>query len=130
VIVVDASIIVEMLFRRPSGRVAETRFFEEGQTIHAPHLIDVEVGSALRRCARTGVAEPQRCEEALADFTNLSLRRYPHTILLQRMWWLRANLSAYDATYVALAEVLDAPLLTHDRRLAGATGHDARIELL
>ena len=129
-IVVDASILIEVLLLRPSGRAAEARLFATGQTIHAPHLIDVEVGSALRRCAQTGVVEPQRCAEALTDFADLPVHRHPHVFLLPRLWALRANLSAYNATYVALAEALGAPLLTHDRRLAGAPGHAAQIEVL
>jgi len=70
----------------------------------------------------------ERGREALEDQEDISLRRYPHDFLLPRVWELRANLTAYDAVYVALAEALDAPLVTRDRRLAAA-GHRARIEM-
>jgi predicted nucleic acid-binding protein len=75
-----------------------------------------------------GDMSAQRGREALEDLTDLSLRRYPHDVLLPRVWELRANLTAHDAAYVALAEALGAPLLTRDRRLAGAVGHRARVE--
>jgi predicted nucleic acid-binding protein len=67
---------------------------------------------------------------ALIDLTDLPLRRYPHDLLLPRIWDLRNNLTAYDAAYVALAEALNAPLLTRDRRLATAAGHFAQVELV
>jgi predicted nucleic acid-binding protein len=72
----------------------------------------------------------QRGREALEDLADLSVRRYPHDVLLPRVWELRANLTAYDAAYVALAEALGAPLFTRDRRLAGAAGHRARVEVV
>jgi predicted nucleic acid-binding protein len=68
--------------------------------------------------------------ELLADLGDLVLQRYPHYWLLPRVWELRHNLTAYDAVYVALAEALDAPLVTRDARLAAAPGHQARIEVM
>ena len=103
--------------------------FSANETLHAPHLIDIEVAHVLRRYASAGDMSAERGREALEDLADLSLRRYPHEVLLPRVWELRANLSAYDAIYVALAEALDAPLFTRDRRLAGAPGHHARVEL-
>ncbi len=108
----------------------EGRLFDPDETLHAPHLIDVEVAQVLRRYAATGQIDPERCRAALTDLGAFSLRRYPHDFLLPRIWELRDNLTAYDAAYVALAEALDAPLLTRDRRLAAAPGHDARVELV
>ncbi len=129
-IVVDASAALEVLLRTPAAAVVERRLFDPDETLHAPHLIDVEVAQVLRRYAATGQIDPERCRAALADLGAFSLRRYPHDFLLPRIWDLRDNLTAYDAAYVALAEALDAPLLTRDRRLAAAPGHDARVELV
>ena len=129
-IVVDASAALEVLLRTPAAAAVEGRLFDPDETLHAPHLIDVEVAQVLRRYAATGQIDPERCRAALGDFGVFSLRRYPHDFLLPRIWDLRDNLTAYDAAYVALAEALDAPLLTRDRRLAAAPGHDARVELV
>lgn len=104
--------------------------FEPAQTLHAPHLLDVEVAQVIRRHAANREIDAERGRMALADLADFPLRRYPHDFLLPRVWELRNNLTAYDAIYVALAEVLDAPLLTHDKRLATAPGHHARIELV
>jgi predicted nucleic acid-binding protein len=128
-IVVDASALLEALLRTPAAAAVERRLFEAGETLHAPHLLDVEVAQVVRRYAATGEIEPDRGRAALADLADFPLRRYPHGFLLDRVWELRHNLTAYDAVYVALAEVLDAPLLTRDRGLAGAPGHHARVEL-
>ena len=104
--------------------------FDTRQTLHAPHLLDVEVAQVVRRYAASGEINPERGRAALADLADFPLRRYPHGFLLPRVWELRNNLTAYDAVYVALAEALDAPLLTRDRRLASAAGHRARVELV
>jgi predicted nucleic acid-binding protein len=90
----------------------------------------VEVGQVLRRYAANGEINSERGRLALADLADLPLRRYPHDFLLPRIWDLRNYLPAYDATYVALAEALEAPLLTCDRRLAAASGHSAHIDLV
>ncbi|ACK52373.1 PilT protein domain protein [Methylocella silvestris BL2] len=129
-IVVDASALLEALLRTPSAKTVEDRLFAAGQTLHAPHLLDVEVAQVIRRYALSGEIDRARGGLALADLADLPLRRYPHDFLLPRIWDLRNNLTAYDAAYVALAEALDAPLLTRDRRLAAAAGHRARIELV
>jgi predicted nucleic acid-binding protein len=129
VIVVDASAVLEVLLRTPAASSVEERLFAPGETLHAPHLIDLEVAQVLRRYAAAGEIAPERGRIALADFVDFPINRYPHTILLPRIWELRDGLTAYDAAYVTLAEALDAPLLTRDRKLAGAAGHRARIEL-
>ena len=129
-IVVDASALLEALLRTPAAKPVEERIFAPGQTLHAPHLLDVEVAQVVRRYAANGDIDGERGRLALADLADLPLRRYPHEFLLPRIWELRNNLTAYDAAYVALAEALDAPLLTRDRRLAGAAGHRALIELV
>ncbi len=84
----------------------------------------------LRRFAAAGAIAFARGKEALEDLRDISLVRYPHVVLLERIWELRDNLTAYDAAYVALAEALDAPLLTCDRKLASPRSHRARIEVI
>ncbi len=129
-IVIDASALVDVLLRMPAAEALEGRLYEPGQTLHAPHLLDIEVAHALRRHVANGAMDGERGLAALSDFAEVPLRRYPHAVLLQRVWDLRASLTAYDAVYIALAEALDAPLLTRDRRLATAAGHHARVELV
>lgn len=129
-IVADASAVLEVLLRMPAAAAVESRLFDPSETLHAPHLIDVEVAQVLRRYARKGEVDSQRCQAALTDLADFPITRYSHDWLLPRVWELRDNLTAYDAVYVALAEALDAPLLTGDRRLASAPGHHARIEVV
>jgi predicted nucleic acid-binding protein len=129
-IVVDASVLLDVLLRTSAGRAIETKLFASGQSLHAPHLIDVEIAQVIRRYAANGDISGGRGRAALADLADLPLRRYPHDLLLSRIWALRHNLTAYDAAYVALAEALDAVLLTRDKRLASAAGHQARIDLM
>jgi predicted nucleic acid-binding protein len=130
VIVVDASALLESLLRTPMAEAVERRLFAPRQTLHVPHLIDVEVAQVIRRYAANGEIDSERGRAALADLVDYPLRRYSHDFLLPRVWDLRNNLSAYDAVYVALAEALDAPLLTRDQRLASALGHHAVVELV
>jgi len=129
-IVLDASALLEALLRTPAARAVEERLFEPRQTLHAPHLLDVEVAQVIRRYAAKGEIDHERGRAALADLADFPFQRYPHDFLLPRVWDLRNNLTAYDAVYVALAEALDAPLLTRDQRLAAAAGHHARVELV
>jgi len=129
VIVVDASVVVTALADDgDDGDRARHRL--RGERLVAPDLIDLEVLSAWRRLAATGALDDRRAGFAIADLTGLRLRRFPHARLLPRCWELRANLTVYDAAYVALAEALDAVLLTADRRLADAPGLRCSIEVL
>ena len=89
-----------------------------------------KIVQVIRRHTAHGDINSERGRSALADLADLRLNRYPHDVLLPRVWKLRNNLTAYDAVYVALAEVLDAPLLTRDRRLAAAARHHVRVELI
>jgi predicted nucleic acid-binding protein len=130
VIVVDASVVVEVLLRRAAAAAVEHRIHDMRESLHAPYLIDVEVANVIRRYAARGEIGGERGPEALDDLVDFPMHRYPHVALLPRIWELRHNLTAYDATYVALAEMLDAPLVTRDRRLAASSGHRARIELV
>ena len=129
-IVVDASALLELLLQTPLGRRIEARLFRDEDDLHAPHLVDVEVVQGLRRLVRTGEVSPGRAEEAIADLTDLDLLRHPHLDLVGRAWRLRDNISAYDAMYVALAEAIEAPIVTCDGPLAKAPGHRVRIEVV
>ena len=129
-IVLDASATIELLLRTPSGSRVEARVFSPGESLHAPHLIDVEVAQVIRRYAAAGIIAAARGRDALRDLTDISLTRYPHDVLLERIWQLRNNFTAYDAAYLALAEALDAPLLTCDRKLASAASHHAQVEVV
>ena len=97
--------------------------------LHTPHLLDLEVTQVLRRLVREGALSAQRANEAIRDLLDLRITRYPHFVLLPRIWQLRHNFSAYDAAYIVLAEKLGGALVTRDRRLAAPTGHAATIEL-
>jgi predicted nucleic acid-binding protein len=130
VIVIDASALLEFLLQTPLGARVETRLFLDDDEFHAPHLVDVEVVQGLRRLVRTGEVSPGRATEAIADLTDLDLHRHSHLDLLGRAWKLRDNITAYDAMYVALAEAIDAPIVTCDEPLARTPGHRARVELI
>ena len=128
-IVVDASALIEVFLRRPAAFAVERRIFQREETLHAPHLIDVEVAHVIRRYAAVGEIDNHRARAILAEMADFPLTRYRHDVLMERIWQLRANVTAYDGAYVALAEILGAPLLTSDRRLAASSGHQAWIEL-
>lgn len=129
-IVLDASAMLEVLLVTPAAVRNLDRLFAPEESLHAPELIDLEVAQVLRRYCATDELEPERARQALEDLADLAVTRYPHQPLVPRIWQLRHNVTAYDAAYVALAETLDAPLLTGDARLARASGHEAAIELL
>ena len=129
-IVLDASAAIEWLLQTQSGVRVARRIFSLRETLHAPHLLDVEVTQAFRRYVATRAVTVSRAEEALQDLVDLRVRRYPHVLFLRRVWELRDNLTAYDALYVALAEALDATLVTCDGKIAPAPGHRARVEVI
>jgi len=103
--------------------------FGPGEVLHAPHLIDAEIAQVFRRLASTGHLPAGRASEAFEDLRALRLVRHSHLPLLDRVWALRANLSAYDGLYIALAESLESPLVTLDERLARAPGHTAAVRI-
>jgi predicted nucleic acid-binding protein len=123
-------VLLEALLGTPAADPILRRIFARGQTLHAPHLIDLEVAQVLRRYCRERQVTEARAGEALQDLGDFPLTRYPHDLFLGRIWDLRENLTAYDAAYVALAEALSAPLLTRDARLRKSTGHTARVEVV
>ncbi len=129
-IVVDASALIEVLLRTPAANAIEGHLFAPGCTLHAPHLLDVEVAQVIRKYAAKGEIDGERGRLVFDDLAGFPLQRYPHDFLLPRVWALRHKVTAYDAVYIALAEALDAVLLTRDHRLAGAAGHEARVELV
>jgi predicted nucleic acid-binding protein len=128
--VMDASIVVEILLRTSVGLNAYDRAATESAGMHAPHLLDIEVAHALRRLAQAHQVSQQDAGLAMDALPQLQLERHAHLLLLPRIWELRDSLSAYDASYVALAEILDTPLLTCDAKLSRAHGHNAEIVLL
>ncbi|MGH7049494.1 MAG: type II toxin-antitoxin system VapC family toxin [Acetobacteraceae bacterium] len=129
-IVVDASALLEALLRTSAAKAVEDRLFAPGQTLHVPHLLDVEIAQVIQRYAANGEIDAERGRVALADLADFPFRRYPHDFHLPRILDLRNNMTAYDAAYVALPEALDTPLPTRDRRLAMAAGHRTQIELV
>lgn len=128
-IVLDASAALELLRGSPVGAAVATHL-RAGEGAHAPHLLDIEVTQGLHRLVASGVLPVARARQAVEDLVDLDLIRHEHELLLPRVWEMRENLTAYDGVYVALAEALDATLLTGDRRLADAPGHRARVALL
>jgi predicted nucleic acid-binding protein len=130
VIVADASAVLDLLIGTAAAERVADRLLDPAETLHAPHLLDVEVAQALRRYVAAGDLDGGQGERALADLLDLPIRRHAHAVLLRRAWELRESVTAYDAMYVALAEALRATLVTRDGRLARAHGHRARIELL
>ena len=127
-IVVDTSAVISVLAGQPRVARLVDRVINDGD-LHAPHLIDVEFQHALRRLAVAGAINDDRAADARMDFANLTIVRYPHVSLADRMWELRHNVTAYDAAFLALAEALGAPLVTCDARLARAPGHAASVEV-
>ena len=123
-LVVDTSAVVAALVGRPPDRRLTDRLGADGD-LHVPHLLDVELLHALRRLVRTGQLSEERAADARADFAELAVVRYGHQPLADRAWELRDDLTAYDATFVALAEALAVPLVTCDARLARAPSHRA-----
>ena len=129
-IVVDASAITELLLQTEMGTRVERRIYRDGDDLHAPHLLDVEVLSALRRLVHAREVLARRAGEAIEDLGLLRVMRHGHLDLATRAWELRQNFTAYDAMYLALAESLDATVVTCDGPFGAAPGHSVRIEVI
>lgn len=127
-LVVDTSAILAALTGRPRIPALVERLATDGD-LHAPHLIDVELIHALRRLVMNGDLSEDRAEDCRTDFADLTIMRYPHQSLADRMWELRDNLTAYDAAFVVLSEVLAVPLVTCDARLLEAPGNRSDVQL-
>jgi predicted nucleic acid-binding protein len=128
--VLDASVLVEYLTAGEHAEASRRRIGSSPGWLWAPYLVDAEVGHALRGVVRAGEISAKGARAALVDLMDLRLQRVPHHLLTDRAWELRENVSFYDGLYVALAEELEAPLLTLDARLAKAPGVRAEIELV
>jgi predicted nucleic acid-binding protein len=132
-LVIDASATADLLLARPVAKKVARHIADHDADLHVPHLLDIEVVSAIRRVVASGDASPARGQDAITDLLDLPLVRYPHEILVPRIWELRQNFSSYDAAYLALAESLTesgVPLLTTDKRFARATRVHSGVELL
>jgi predicted nucleic acid-binding protein len=130
VIVLDASAAVALVLVEPAAVAIQSWLVRPSMSLHAPHLIDVEVTQVLRRYWLAGDLDATVAHERLQLYLDLPITRHAHEALLIRAWQMRANVTAYDAMYLSLAEALDAPLITLDAKLAGAPGHRARVELI
>lgn len=128
-IVVDASVVVEVLMAGPASDSILARL-QEGEDLYAPELMDIEVLHVLRRAAAHHDLSAKRAQQSVALLGALPIIRVGHESLCSRIWQLRENLSAYDAAYVALAEGLGATLLTRDRKLTRAPGIRAPVEVV
>ena len=120
ILVVDASALLEFLLRTPDSPYFDSLLTVPDADLHVPSLSDLEVVSGLRRVARSEPASTWRAKQALRHYLDLPLTRHGHQAFLHRCFELRDMLSAHDAVYVALAEALDADLVTADKRLARA----------
>jgi predicted nucleic acid-binding protein len=129
VIVLDASAVIDWLLQTAVGQQIDSRIYSRGESLHAPHLLDLEVAQVLRRLVREAAVSVPRADQAIQDLLDLRVTRYPHFVFLPHIWRLRDNFSAYDAAYVALAEKLGATLLTRDTRLTSASARVVNIEL-
>jgi predicted nucleic acid-binding protein len=129
VIVLDASAAIDWLLQTAAGQQIGSRIYSRRESLHAPHLLDLEVAQVLRRLVREGSVSAPRADQAIQDLLDLRVTRYPHFVFLPRIWRFRDNFSAYDAAYLALTEKLGATLITRDARLATASARVVNAEL-
>ena len=127
-IVLDASAVIEILMQSEAADILRHQLHAT-RLVHAPYLVDIEVTDTLRRQSALGALAPARARQALVDFERMRILRHRHKPYLARVWELRANFTAYDACYLALAEALNATLITRDKALASARLHRGKIEV-
>jgi predicted nucleic acid-binding protein len=128
-IVLDASAAIDWLLQTPAGERIETRIFLQNESLHCPHVLDLEVAQVLRRLTRENAISAHRAQEAIHDLLDMKITRYPHFVFLPAIWKERHNLSSYDSAYVVLARELRATLVTRDARLAVAVGRAGDVEV-
>ena len=128
-IVLDVPATVDWLLQTSAGLSIEKRIYSRNETLHAPHLLDLEIMQVLRRLALQGVVSAYHAEQTVRDMRDLRITRYAHSVLLPRICQLHRNFSAYDVAYIVLAEKLGVALITRDARLASASRHAASVEL-
>ncbi len=129
-IVADASVVLELVLRTALSAQCDALLLEAGAMMCAPQLINLEVVQVLRRYERGATLSLGRSSEAFQDFLDLPIVLYPHEPLITRVWQLRHTVTAYDGAYIALAEALNAPLMTCDAHLARSHGHEAVVRLV
>ncbi|MEO0982276.1 MAG: type II toxin-antitoxin system VapC family toxin [Pseudomonadota bacterium] len=129
-IVIDASLALEVALATTDGEDASERLRDKGLALAAPEIIELEVLQALRRLARLDRIDASAADNALNILSAMEIERFSHRPLRTRIWEMRDNLTAYDAAYFALAELLDAPLWTRDRKFRDVPRHAARIEIV
>ena len=129
-IVLDASAVLDLLLATPRGRAVDLRLRASGEEAAVPHVLDLEVLQVLRGMVARREVEPDRAVQAVDDLGLLPVVRWPDEALPPRIWSLRDHATAYDAAYLALAEALDAVLLTSDPRVAEIPGHAAVVEIV
>ena len=129
-IVLDASATLELLLNTPLAEQVANHALVAGVSLHAPHLIDVEIAQVLRRLVRKQQIDSARALTAFEDLRDLGITRYPHDVLLEGIWTLRDNATAYDAAYVALSLALDATLVTGDEALATIPAKGLRVHIV
>lgn len=128
--VIDASAVLELCLVTPMAAAVEKRLDAAGRDLVAPEIVDLEILQALRRLVHRGDIAERRAEAALDMFRHMPIDRFGHGLLCPRIWSLRHNLTAYDAAYFALAELLEVPLWTRDRKFLTVPGHRVRVEIL
>lgn len=129
-IVLDASALIELLLGTPSGLRVAGILDDESNAVHVPHLADVEVARVLRRLVTMKAIGDAVAGDAVDELQNLPLVRHGHDVMLDRIWAMRRNVTAYDAVYLILAEILGATLVTRDRRLAKAADKHVRVQVV